>query len=146
MKKLWIIIILLIIILGVIFIPKFLLDRGDEKVAFKVIEEDAIPDKIQQLLPKYQKEERALACKVDKKIYVIVTRGEKRTDGYRVTIDKIEKKSNEDKFDLIVYAEYKDPKPDEIVPQVITYPTIVAVTELEALPERIYLETKFIEE
>ncbi|WP_350445969.1 protease complex subunit PrcB family protein [Anaeromonas gelatinilytica] len=115
-------------------------------MAFKVIEEDAIPDKIQQLLPKYQKEERALACKVDKKIYVIVTRGEKRTDGYRVTIDKIEKKSNEDKFDLIVYAEYKDPKPDEIVPQVITYPTIVAVTELEALPERIYLETKFIEE
>ncbi|MBS4537425.1 protease complex subunit PrcB family protein [Clostridium sp. D2Q-11] len=145
MKKLWIIIIILIIILGVIFIPKLLLNRGDEKVAFKIVEKDGIPEKVNQLLPKYQQEERALACKVDGKIYIIVTRGEQRTDGYKVTIDKIEKKPNEDKFDLIVYADYKDPKPDEIVPQVITYPTVVAITELELLPERIYLKTNYLE-
>lgn len=145
MKKLWIIIILIIIILGIIFIPKFLLNRGDENVGFKIIEQDAILDKINQLLPKYQKEERALACKVDEKIYIIVTRGEKKTDGYKVKIDKIEKKPNEDKFDLIVYADYKDPKADEIVPQVITYPTVVAVTELESLPERIYLKSSYTE-
>lgn len=145
MKKLWIIIILLIIVLGVIFIPKLLLNRGDEKVAFKIVEKDAIPDKVNQLLPKYQQQERALACKVDGKIYVIVTRGEQKTDGYKVSIDKIEKKTTDEKFDLIVYADYKDPKPDEIVPQVITYPTVVAVTELELLPDRIYLKTNYKE-
>nr|WP_243153515.1 protease complex subunit PrcB family protein [Senegalia massiliensis] len=96
-------------------------------------------------MPKYQKEERALACKVDDKIYIVVTRGEKNTDGYDVTIQSIEKKKNNGKFDLIVYAEYTDPKPDEIVPQVITYPTVIAETELEKLPEKIDLKTNYIE-
>lgn len=146
MKKKWyILIILAIVILGAIFIPKILWNKGDEKVAFDIVPEDKIPRKIEEILPKYQKEERALACKVDDKIYIIVTRGEKNTDGYDVTIQTIEKKRNNDEFNLTVYAEYKDPKADEIVPQVITYPTVVAVTELKELPEKIDLKTNYMD-
>ncbi|WP_130807716.1 protease complex subunit PrcB family protein [Senegalia massiliensis] len=144
-KKWWVLIFLTIVILGIIFIPKILTDKGDEKVSFDIIKEDDIPKEIEEILPKYQKEERALACKVDDKIYIVVTRGEKNTDGYDVTIQSIEKKKNDGKFNLIVYAQYKDPKPDEIVPQVITYPTVVAETELEKLPEKIDLKTNYIE-
>ncbi|NBI07822.1 protease complex subunit PrcB family protein [Senegalia massiliensis] len=144
-KKWWVLIFLTIVILGIIFIPKILTDKGDEKVSFDIIKEDDIPKEIEEILPKYQKEERALACKVDDKIYIVVTRGEKNTDGYDVTIQSIEKKKNNGKFDLIVYAEYTDPKPDEIVPQVITYPTVIAETELEKLPEKIDLKTNYIE-
>lgn len=146
MKKKWyILIILTIVILGLIFISKILWNKGDEKVSFDIVDENKIPKKIEEILPKYQKEERALACKIDDKIYIIVTRGEKNTDGYDVTIQTIEKKKNNDEFNLTVYAEYKDPKADEIVPQVITYPTVVALTELEQLPEKIDLKTNYME-
>lgn len=145
MKRLWIIIIVVIVILGFIFIPKILLNKGDEKVAFKILDESNTPEKINKILPNYQEEERALACKVEGKVYVIVTRGEKKTEGYKVTIDKIIKKKKDGDYDLVVYADYKDPKPDEIVPQVITYPTAIVVTELDKLPERIYLKTNYQE-
>ncbi|MGO1370257.1 MAG: protease complex subunit PrcB family protein [Senegalia sp. (in: firmicutes)] len=146
MKKKWYIFIALaVLIFSVFLIYKIVSNKGDGKVAFDIVKEDKIPKKIEEILPKYQKEERALACKIDDKIYIIVTRGEKNTDGYDVNIQTIEKKKNNDKLNLTVYAEYKDPKVDEIVPQVITYPTAVVLTKLEELPEKIDLKTNYIE-
>lgn len=146
MKKTWIIAaIIIIIILGVIFIPKLFLNEGDKEVKFTILNVEEVPQKLQDILPKYKAEERALACKIDDEIYVVVTRGEKNTGGYSVTIDKIVKEETDDKFNLTVYAIYTDPKPDEIVPQVITYPCVVAKTNLKELPESIALETEYEE-
>jgi hypothetical protein len=73
----------------------------------------------------------------------VVTRGEKPTSGYTVKIDKIEKIREEDKFKLVVYAEFYDPKPGDVVDQVITYPYIVTKTNLKELPYRIELKTRY---
>ena len=144
-RKLWILIIVVIVILGIIFIPKILKNEGGKAVKFEILNKNEVPKKIQELLPRYMSEERALACKIEDEVYVIVTRGEKKTAGYTVTIDKIEKVKTKDNFDLIVYAEYKDPKPNELVAQVITYPTIVVKTELNKLPNKIKLEVEYID-
>ncbi|WP_069648892.1 protease complex subunit PrcB family protein [Caloranaerobacter ferrireducens] len=144
-RKLWILIIVVIVILGIIFIPKILKNEGDQAVKFEILNKNEVPKKIQELLPRYMSEERALACKIENEVYVIVTRGEKKTAGYTVTIDRIEKVKSKDNFDLIVYAEYKDPKPNELVAQVITYPTVIVKTELNKLPNKIKLETEYID-
>lgn len=145
MKRVWVLVIIAVVILGIIFIPRLFSNEGGNTVDFKVLSENEIPKKIKDVLPMYQTEERALACKVQKDIYVIVTRGEKKTAGYSVTIDKIEKLKKDDKLYLIVYAVYKDPKPDEIVAQVITYPTVVVKTELKDMPDKIQLKTQYEE-
>lgn len=135
-----------IVILGVIFIPKLIFNRGGNTVKFKILEDAEVPQKIEELLPRYKAEERALACKYNEDIYIIVTRGEKRTQGYTVTIDRLEKVKRDDgKFDLVVYAKYRDPKPDEVVAQVITYPYVVAISELKEMPETIKLEVEYID-
>lgn len=139
------ILIVIIIILGIIFIPKIINNEGDREVKFQNIEVEEAPEKIQELIPKYLSEERALACKVDGKIYIIVTRGEKNTAGYSAELEKIEKVKNEKNFNLTVHARYKDPKPDEMVAQIITYPVTVVETELETLPDKIQLEVDYKE-
>lgn len=145
MKRAWILILVVIIVLGIIFIPKIFFNKGDGNVSFEILDEGQIPADVNNLLPRYQAQERALSCKVDDNFYVIVTRGEKRTAGYTVTIDKIKKVKKDDKVELIVYAKYEDPKPGQMVNQVITYPTVVAKAELDELPDKIQLKTEYIE-
>jgi len=142
-KKYWVIGIAVVVILAIIFVPRIIKNEGDKEVKFKVLEANEVPQKIQELLPRYLAEERALACKVDEGIYVIVTRGEKKTGGYNVTIDKLVMKKNENNYDLIVYAEYTDPKPDQMVTQVITYPMVIAKADLDNLPDKIKLEVEY---
>lgn len=144
-KKIIIIAVVIIVILGIIFIPRILKNEGEKEVKFQTLDISEAPKKIQELLPKYQYEERALACKVDNEVYIIVTRGEKRTEGYSVTLDKIIKVKNENNFDLIARAIYKDPKPDEMVGQRITYPVVIAKADLDRLPDKIKLEVEYEE-
>jgi len=135
------VVVILILISGIMGFNHFM--NGDEEIEFEVLSEDKIPEKINDILPRYKTLERALACKVDGEVYVVVTRGEKPTGGYTVNIDKIEKVEEEDKFKLVVYAEFDDPEPGDVVSQVITYPYIVAKTNLKELPYRIELKTKY---
>lgn len=142
-KKILIGVIIVIIILGILFIPKYL-GKGDKMVKHKTLESHEIPEKINEILPKYLSEERALGCKIEEGVFVVVTRGEKNTAGYSVKIDRIENKKNKDGKDkLIVYAKFKDPKPNEIVQQVITYPFTIAKLNLNTLPEDIILEVDY---
>ena len=143
MKKIWILVLVVIIILGLIFVPK-MINKGDEKVKFNVVDKTEVPENITENLSKYWTQERALAWKVNNEIYVVVTRGEKKTSGYKVTIDKIMKVKKDDKYELVVYAKYKDPEPGQVLAPVITYPTAVVKTELEELPIDIKLETEYI--
>lgn len=137
-------VVILILVSGTMAIKHF--TKDDEKVDFRILSEKEIPAKLKEILPRYQTLERALACKVNGEIYVVVTRGEKPTGGYGVDIDKIEKiKDEEDKFKLIVYAKFTDPKPGDVVTQAITYPYAIGKTNLKELPYRIELKTRYEE-
>lgn len=110
--------------------------NSSKKIEFTVLEDKNIPKEIEtQVLPEYRNLERALACIIDDKVYVVVTRGEKTTSGYEVDIDKMI--MNDDKLE--VYAAYTDPEEGKAVSQVLTYPYAVAETELSSLPESIEL-------
>lgn len=145
MKRVHIGIIIVVVILGIILIPKYL-NEGDKEVKFKVLKADEVPQKLKDILPNYLSEERALSCKIEDDIFVVVTRGEKNMEGYSVTIDKIEKgKKKDGKFNITVFAKYKDPKPDQIVAQKISYPHTIVKTNLDKLPANIKLEVEYEE-
>lgn len=145
MKRNQIIALAIILVIGILFIPRLL--KGNEgEIKFKIVKEDEIPEKIAEILPKYLMEERALTCKYKDDIYVVVTRGEKKSKGYTVEIDKILKeKYNKDVFDLIVYAKFTDPNPNEIVDQEYDYPYVVVKTNLNEMPEEVHLDIEYIE-
>ncbi|MBC8589727.1 protease complex subunit PrcB family protein [Lachnospiraceae bacterium NSJ-29] len=135
----------LIIIIGSLIAPKII--KGNKGlVKFKVVEDDEIPEQIVEMLPKYIMEERALTCKYRDDIYIVVTRGEKKSLGYSVDIDKILKESyGKDKFDIVVYAKFTDPNPDEIQPQEYDYPYIIVKTKLKSMPEQIHLDVEYVD-
>ena len=140
MKKYLIIGLVLVILLGSFLVAKLLGD-GEDLVKFKPLEMEEVPDKIVEMLPQYVMEERALTCKYRDDVYVIVTRGEKKSLGFFVDIEKIVKeKISDDKFDLVVYAKYIDPNPNEVLPQEYDYPTIIVKTNLKEMPEQIHLD------
>jgi flagellar basal body-associated protein FliL len=81
-KKILIIIAIIIIAVAAIVVGLYFFE-GDEKVDYRVLSETEIPQQIaNQVIPEYRALERALACVVDDKVYVIATRGEKPTSGY----------------------------------------------------------------
>lgn len=141
MLTVFIIIILVVVVIKVV--PKFL--SGNDEVAFVVVEGEDIPEKIQQIMPRYRMLERALAVKIDDSVYVVVTRGEKLTAGYTVGIEGMKLTKENDETRLVVYAVFGDPKPDELVAQVITYPYVVAKTNLKELPQKISLQVRYLE-
>lgn len=145
MKKYLLIGLAIIIILGALIIPKIISSK-EGKVTFKVVDEEDIPEKIAEILPKYIMEERALTCKYKDDIFVIVTRGEKKSKGYTVDIDKIVKeKYGKDDFDLVVYAKFTDPNPNEIVSPEYDYPYIIVKTNLKEMPQEIHLDIEYVD-
>jgi hypothetical protein len=143
LKRYLIVGLILIVILGALIVPK-ILKSNDNEVSFKVIDKEELPTEIQEALPKYIMEERALTCKFKDEIFVIVTRGEKKSKGYFVDIESIEKEYyGEDKFDLVVKAKFIDPKPDEIVTQEYDYPIIVVKTNLKEMPQAVHLDIEY---
>jgi len=142
--KLLIMVLLIIVVVAVAvkFVPS-LVSGGDKQVDFVVLDESEIPDKIVQILPRYKMLERALAAKVEDQVYVIVTRGEKLTGGYLVNIDKTVLEMEKDETKLVVYAVFTDPRPEELVPQVPSYPYVVAKTNLKELPKKIDLQVTY---
>ncbi|KAB3534178.1 protease complex subunit PrcB family protein [Alkaliphilus pronyensis] len=143
--KLIIAVLVLILIVAVVVkvVPK--LFSSDDEVAFVIVEDQDIPQKIQEILPRYRMLERALAIKIDEDIYVVVTRGEKLTGGYSVDIDGMTLTKEDDETLLTVFALFKDPRPEELVTQVITYPYTVAKTNLTELPKKISLQVEYVD-
>ena len=99
-------------------------------VDFTMVQRESIPEKILDIMDKYEDDERALAVKLDKKIYVIVTRGENE---HGIEIDKITMDEVEDKTVMTVNITYKDKNK--------SYPFIVAETNLDSLPDKVQLNT-----
>lgn len=119
---------------------------GDEKVSYKVLGESEYPQQIaNQVIPEYRALERALACVIDDKIYVIASRGEKPTSGYEIAIDKMAVSEKDGVKTLMVYTVFKDPQPGTALTQVLTYPMQVAETNLTFLPDQIELKVQYEE-
>ena len=145
MKRSQIIALVIILIIGIFFISKMIRGSG-EQVKYKIVKEEDIPDKISEMLPQYLMEERALTCKYRDEIFVIVTRGEKNSKGYLVEIDQIvREKYSKEQFDIVVYARFSDPAPNEIVDQEYDYPYIVVETNLKTMPQEVHLDIEYNE-
>ncbi len=123
------VILILFIVLGFVFIPKLFMDT-EKPIDFTMVQREAIPEKILDIMDKYEDEERALAVKMDNKIYVIVTRGDKE---HGIEIDKITMDTVEEKTVMTVNITYKDKDK--------SYPFEVAETNLDSLPDKIQLNT-----
>lgn len=115
-----------------------------EDVDFNVVKDSELPHDIaSSIVPEYKTLERALACMDGDDVYVIVTRGEKPTSGFKVSVEKLvmEKKNNGE--NLVVYASFSDPSGKTAVSQIITYPVQVVKTNLNKLPESIELRIQY---
>jgi len=120
------------------------LTKGDKEVEYRVLNDADVPQDINsQVIPEYRDLERALACIVDEKIYVVVTRGEKPTSGYELSIDSMEVEKVNGNSNLVVNAKFKDPEPGDSLSQVLTYPLCIAETSLEELPDSIELRVRY---
>ena len=134
--------IIIVILIGLLVAVNLM--KGDEAVDFRVLSDAEIPQDItSSVIPEYRDLERALACMVDDKVYVIVTRGEKPTSGFEVKIDKMLVEDKDGKSTLAVYADFKDPEPGTALAQVLTYPLQVAETGLTVLPDQIELRVQY---
>lgn len=144
-RTIGILLIIALVVAGLVWGGRHML-MGNTKVNFKVLKEGEIPQQITgQVIPEYRQLERALACVVDNKVYVVATRGEKPTSGYEISIDRMELKKVDDNTMLIVYSKFKDPQPGMSLTQVLTYPLQVAETDLKELPDQIQLKVQYIE-
>ena len=84
------------------------------------------------MMDEYVNEERALAVKLEEKIYVIATRGNDNNLG--IQVDKISFIEREDKKVMKVNVTYKNKEESQ--------PYIVVETNLTELPDAIELETQ----
>lgn len=135
-KIIWIV---LILALATGFVAMHMMN-GDKKVEYTALGETEYPqDIVSQVIPQYRDLERALACVVDDEVYVLVTRGEKPTSGFEIEIDNMILENKDGKSNLVVFAKFADPTPEDSISQVLTYPLSVAKTNLEKLPDDIEL-------
>lgn len=124
------VIIIALIVGGFILLPNMFMEKT-KPVDFTIVQRESIPTKILDMMDKYTNEERALAAKLDGKVYVIVTRG--NNSEYGIEMNKIDILKQEDKNVMRVKVIYKDKDK--------SYPYIVAETNLTDLPDRIELNT-----
>lgn len=117
---------------------------GDKTVDFHQVKENEMPSDItSEIIPGYKSLERALACVIDDDVYVVVTRGEKPTSGFGISVDKLVLEEKNGKENLIVYALFEDPKKEMTISQIITYPTAVVKTGLKQLPDTVELRIQY---
>lgn len=144
-KRMLIIIAIIIIAIAAV-VAGMMIFEGDEKVSYKVLGESEYPQQIaNQVIPEYRALERALACVIDDKIYVIASRGEKPTSGYEIAIDKMAISEEEGVKTLKVFTVFRDPQPGTALTQVLTYPLQVVETDLAYLPDQIELKVQYEE-
>lgn len=124
------VIIMALIIGGFIVIPNMFMEQS-KPVDYTILQREAIPEKILDMMDKYVNEERALAVKLNNKIYVVVTRGDDKNHG--IEMDKIDVVKQDDKNIMRVKVVYKDKEK--------SYPYIVVETNLNELPDSIELNT-----
>lgn len=133
-----------VVLIGLIV--AFGLKTGETGIEFEKVSQKEMPRELEaDILPEYRDLERALACRIDGKVYVIVTRGEKPAAGYEVEIDRMTLENKDDKSSLIVYATFADPKEPENMARITSYPVAVVKADMKGLPDTIELRAEFAE-
>ena len=127
-------IVMILIIGGFRVIPNMFMEQS-KPVDYTILQREAIPEKILDMMDKYVNEERSLAVKLENKIYVVVTRGNDKNHG--IEMDKIDIVKQDDKNIMRVKVVYKDKEE--------SYPYIVVETNLNELPDTIELNTSIDE-
>lgn len=122
---------LILVLGGFIFIPKIFMDKS-KPIDYIMLPKNEIPEKILDIMGKYTDEERALAIKIDNKIYVVVTRGKDKEHGIEMSSIKMAKE--EDKKVMKVDVVHKNKEE--------AHPYIVVETNMKDLPDRIELNSK----
>lgn len=125
------IIVLILLLGGFVFVPKMFMDES-KPVDYIMLQKNEIPEKILDMMGKYTDEERALAVKLDGKIYVVVTRGKDANKG--IEMNSIKMFKEEDKNVMKVEVVHKNKEE--------SHPYIVVETNLKELPDRIELNSK----
>ncbi|KAF5045466.1 hypothetical protein SDC9_145305 [bioreactor metagenome] len=143
MKKIVTAVAIVVFIAAILFFFRYFRGKGAQDVNFESIEPENIPRQISEVLPNYRMKEKALVCRINDEIYVVVTRGEKSTAGYDVEIDKLTLSDEEGEKVLTVYAKYTDPKPGDVTAQILTYPFTVVKTDMTELPQKVVLEKEY---
>ena len=128
------VIIMALIIGGFIVIPNIFMEQS-KPTDYTILQREAIPEKILDMMDKYVDEERALAVKLNDKIYVVVTRGNDKNHG--IEMDKIDVIKKDNKNIMRVKIIYKEKEK--------SYPYIVVETNLNELPDSIELNTSIEE-
>ena len=123
-------VVMILIIGGFIVIPNMFMEQS-KPVDYTILQREAIPEKILDMMDKYVNEERSLAVKLENKVYVVVTRGNDKNHG--IEMDKIDIVKQDDKNIMRVKVVYKDKEE--------SYPYIVVETNLNELPDTIELNT-----
>lgn len=124
------VIVMALIIGGFIVIPNIFMEQS-KPVDYTILQREAIPEKILDMMDKYVNQERALAVKLDNKIYVVVTRGNDKN--YGIEMDKIDILKQDEKSIMRVKILCKNKES--------SYPYIVVETNLNDLPDLIELNT-----
>lgn len=122
------VLLLILVIGGFIVIPNMFMEKSNP-VDYTIVQRESIPEKILDMMDKYTDEERALAVKLNEKIYVIVTRGKDNEKG--IEMNKIEMVQENDRSLMKVKISYKEKEK--------SYTYIVVETNLTDLPENIEL-------
>ena len=128
------VIVMALIIGGFIVIPNIFMEQS-KPVDYTILQREAIPEKILDMMDKYVNQERALAVKLDNKIYVVVTRGNDKS--YGIEMDKIDILKQDEKSIMRVKVLCKNKEN--------SYPYIVVETNLNDLPDLIELNTSIDE-
>ena len=143
MKKVVSIVALIVFIAALLYFFRYFKGKGTKDVGFDNVEADSVPAQINEVLPNYRVKEKALVCKINDEVYVVVTRGEKNTAGYDVGVKELKLSTQDGAKVLTVYAEFTDPVPGEVSAQILTYPYTVIKTELSELPDKVVLEREY---
>lgn len=99
-----------------------------KSISFEHIAFDEAPEDLRMTINVKAREETTFRLPIDDRLYIVVTRGEKPTGGYSVTITDIVQKGDK----MIVHYTYRDPGQDEMVTQNVTYPKdIVAIDKTQ---------------
>lgn len=101
------------------------MNKRVENMEYKIINESEAPQPVKDWLNKNKYKEDYAVIHTEKHTFILITRGEKKTGGYGLELTKLEKQDNK----IAVFVEYTDPKPDQVVIQVVTYPYLIVKLE-----------------
>lgn len=107
-------------------------------INFSIIDPAGAPGKIGDLVNRLKTSESASLAEEDGDTYVLVTRGQQRTGGYDVKLEKVTQAVGAgNKTTATIRVLYTDPKPGQGLIQSITYPLILAKLDIGKKPDEI---------